>query len=139
MLREIIIGGSLLAAAQQSKALDIACPDKIVTSQNLAEQAPGWKEFVRPNGDPKTIRWSFLAGIDLYYGDPVEIMQLKPDSEDATEASWTFTRPSLPTRPLYMACSYRGTRIQITRALPLDVKKCTVKTGGVLRCEQFAP
>jgi hypothetical protein len=137
MFRPALLCCGLFAASLDAAAFDIACPGKIVTSQKLMERAPGWKEFVRPDGGAKPRRWSRVSRIDLYDGDPKEIAQLKPDDEDAKEDSWSFNAPSPPERPLYMACVYFDTRIQFIKALPLNVRKCTSSREGILRCEEF--
>ena len=134
-----LVCGALYAASLTATALEITCPEKITTSQKLIERAPGWKEFVRPDGDAKPRRWSHVSRIDLYDGDPKEIAQIKPDDEGAKEDSWRFSAPSPPLRPLYMACVYFDTRIQFIKELPLNVKKCTSSPEGVLRCEEFKP
>ena len=133
-----VLCGAFIAVSANAVALEIKCPEKIVTSQKIIEAAPGWKEFVRPDGDDaKPHRWSYVEGISLYSGDPTDIAQLKPDDENAQEDSWTFGAPSSPERPLYMACVYSNTRMQFVRALPLTVKKCTAGRGRVLRCEEW--
>ncbi|MGL5038387.1 MAG: STY0301 family protein [Aeromonas sp.] len=38
---------------------------------------------------------------------------------------------------MYISCVYHDTRMQVIKALPLDVKQCTIFAGGVLRCSQF--
>jgi len=139
MFRKVVACTALLATSLNVAALDISCPEKITTSQELLKQASGWQQFVRPVKEGKTRQWSYVSGISLYTGDPKDIAQLKPDDEMAKDQSWSFSAPSSPERPLYMACVYFETRIQFVKALPLNVKKCTSIGEGVLRCEEFKP
>jgi len=146
MFRSVLVYSGLFVASfnvvlapTNVAAFEVACPNKIVTSQKIVGGAPGWKEFVRPDGNAKLPRWSYVSGINLYSGDPKNIAQLKPDDENAKEASWSFSTPSSPDRPLYMACIYFDTRIQFIKALPLNVRKCTSSRERVLRCEEFKP
>jgi hypothetical protein len=121
-----------------ASALDIVCPEKIVTSQVLVESIAGWEEFVRPGQEAKMGRWSRPSRIDLYYGDPKDIAQLAPDNEEDALASWTFSKSSTSERPIYMACVYSDTYVQFVKALPLNIKKC-IANQGVLNCEEFKP
>ncbi|MBH9553070.1 STY0301 family protein [Inhella gelatinilytica] len=139
MLRIAVTLGALQLAASTSHALDIVCPEKILTTQKLDGQAAGWKEFVRPNGKGSVDTYSYASGISIYYGDPEEIAELKPDSEMARNPSWSFVKAPPGTPLIYMACHYHETRIQFVRALPANVKKCTSKPGGLLQCELFKP
>jgi len=137
MLRSMIFFSAFFAVWNSASALDIACPEKIVTTQKLIGPAAGWKEFVRTDGEQKQRNYSYVSGIAIYDGDPREIVELKPDSEMANEASWSFIKPTTAGRPLYMACSYFDTRIQFIKTLPASVKKCTSKRGGILHCDEF--
>jgi hypothetical protein len=133
----VLAGSVLVSMSMPSKAVELVCPEKIQTVQTSVGLAAGWKEFVRPDGSQVPGRYSLLAGIDLYDGDPAEIAQLRPDQESAHDSTWSFSQPAPPQRPLYMACVYFNTRIQVVKALPLNVKKCTTRRGGRLRCEEF--
>ncbi len=137
MNRASLIGFGLLVVSIRVSALDIVCPEKIVTSQQLIESKIGWDQFVRPV-DGKEPRWSPIAGISLYSGHPSEIAELVPDNG---EDVWTFGASAPPEQPTYMACIYFNTRVQLIKSLPLNIKKCTKnkKERGTLRCELFKP
>jgi hypothetical protein len=135
MIRNVLLFIGLIGAPSAALALDIACPEKIVTTQVLGESVVGWKEFVRPGREAEKGHWSRPSRIDLYYGDPKDIAQLVPDNE---EDIWTFSRPSTPERPIYMACVYSDTYVQFVKALPPNIKKC-IANQGVLDCEEFKP
>jgi hypothetical protein len=64
---------------------------------------------------------------------------LMPDNEMARDPSWSFTKAPPGTPPLYMACNYFETRIQFVKVLPMNVRKCTAKRGGILQCDVFKP
>ena len=127
----------LVAVSFSVFAVDFQCPKKIVTSQKLVNQAAGWSEFMRPNGDGTVDNWAYVSGISLYSGDPNQIAELKPDDENSQLPYWTFGEPAKAEEPLYMSCFYHGTRIEFTKKLPLNVRKCTAHRDGVLRCEVF--
>lgn len=137
MLRSAIFFSAIFAISCSADALEISCPEKIVTTQKLVGRAKGWKEFVRPDGTLSRRNYSYVSGIGIYDGDPREIVELKPDDEMAKEETWSFNKPTSSKRPLYMACAYFETRVQFIRTLPPSVKKCTSKRGVVLQCEEF--
>ncbi|MGM9482869.1 STY0301 family protein [Roseateles sp. NT4] len=127
------------AFATCAEALEIRCPEKILTTQRLDKQEAGWQEFVRPNGDGGVDAYAYVSGISIYSDDPKLLQELKPDNETARDPSWSFIKPPPGTPPLHMACYYSQTRIEFVRALPANVKKCTAKRGGVLQCDVFKP
>lgn len=102
-------------------------------------QEVGWQEFVRPNADGKIDAYSYVSGISIYWDDPKKIMELRPDKDTSKDSSWSFKKVPPGTPPLYMACHYFETRIGFIKALPLNIKRCTAKRSGILRCEVFEP
>ena len=74
---------ALWMVSHVAAAVDIACPNPVVTTQALVKQEPGWTEFVRPTESPELARSSYVSGISLYVGNPMDIAQLKPDDEEA--------------------------------------------------------
>lgn len=136
-MKKIVAYLILSIASSSAFAVEIKCPREIFTSQSLAEPIAGWEEFVRPSGVDPAPKSSYIERIDIYDGDPKEIVQLKPDDENATNQTWSFSEPAPAGRPIYMSCVYLGTRIQVIKALPLNFKECTVFAGGILRCKQF--
>ena len=131
-----IIAVGLLAISRPVSALEFACPDTIMTSEQLDAEISGWSQFLRPGTGEKQHRSSPIAGIDLYDGDPNEIVQLVPDNQKDT---WTFTASANADRPLFMACVYLGTKVQLIKPLPMNIRKCTIRKKGVLNCELFNP
>ena len=134
-----VIFSLLLCFASTSNALEITCPQKILTTQKLDKQEAGWREFVRPSSDGKLNAYSHVSRISLYSDDPKKIAELKPDNDLASEPTWYFVKAPVDALPLFMACNYLDTRLQFVRELPANVKKCTQIRSGVLRCEMFEP
>ncbi len=141
MNRTSIIGFALLAVSIRVSALEIVCPEKIETAQQLMKSNVGWDQFVRPIDEKGTEpRWSYVVGISVYSGHPREIAELKPEfGKDSY--SWTFGFPATPELQIYMACIYLDTRLEFIKSLPLNVKKCTTNNEerGKLTCELFKP
>jgi hypothetical protein len=139
MNRVAVLLGLSFFVASSCEALEIVCPEKILTSQRLDKQEAGWEAFVRPDGEGKVATYSYASGISVYSDDPKKIIELRPDRESAGEPSWSFSKAPPGTPPLYMACHYFDTRFQFIKALPANVKKCTAKRGGILQCDEFKP
>lgn len=107
-------------AAGTSAAQDIRCPDRISTKQTLAQAVPGWTNQLdaTPN---------LLAGVTFYDGPPAELASLVPDEthlKGKVLASWQLI-PNAG-RQYWLACSYAGTRVTVARALPKELRSCTV-------------
>jgi hypothetical protein len=105
----------VLAAAE-----DVRCPERISTTQTLAQAVPGWTNQMdaAPN---------LLAGVTFYDGPPKELASLAPDETRAKGkllASWELI-PN-PGRQYWLACGYSGTRVTLARLLPKEVRACTV-------------
>jgi hypothetical protein len=125
--------------ALPSDALQLICPERIVTTQRLDKQEVGWQEFVRPNGDGGVDTYAYASGTSIYEDDPKKLFELKPDNETARDPSWSFVKAPPGTPPLYMVCHYFETRILFIKALPPNLKKCTSRRGGILQCDVFKP
>lgn len=136
-MKKIVFYLALSLASSNIFALEIKCPKEITTHQSLVEPVADWQEFVRPSFSDQNSKLSHFYRIDLYAGDPKEIAQLKPDDENAINHTWSFSEPAPAKIPIYMSCVYHDTRIEVIKALPLNVKECTVFADGVLRCKQF--
>jgi hypothetical protein len=139
MNRISLVFGVIVSLSSPSEAVEFVCPKKILTTQRLDKSELGWTEFVRPDGDGKINTYSYVSGISIYWDDPKKIMELVPDNESAIDPSWSFKKAPPGTPPLYMACNYFQTRIGFVKALPINVKKCTAKRGGILQCDVFKP
>jgi hypothetical protein len=114
----ILLLGAL--AASLAVAGDVGCPERISTTQTLAQTVPGWTNQMdaTPN---------LLAGVTFYDGPPKELASLVPDETHAKGkllASWQlFPNPG---RQYWLACIYSGTRITLARPLPKELRACTV-------------
>lgn len=126
-----------LSFASPSEALEIICPEKILTAQKLDLQESGWQEFAASDGGGSVFAYSYVSGIAIYDSDPKNGYLLKEDKEGVK--IWTFIKAPPEAPPVYMACHYSQTRVRIARALPKNIKKCTAKRAGVLHCDVFKP
>jgi len=104
-----------LAAADE-----IRCPDRISTTQSLSQAAPGWTNQVdqTPN---------ILAGVTFFEGPPKEMASLAPDESHVKGrvlASFALT-PGAGSE-YWLVCRYAGTRVNVARALPKELRMCTV-------------
>ncbi|MFG6430086.1 STY0301 family protein [Roseateles sp. LYH14W] len=120
-------------APLSAAAFDVACPEKILTTQKLAGRENGWAGF-----DPGPSH-AYVSGISIYDGHPNDMVRLKPDDEMAKEQIWSFLKAPPNAKPLYVMCDYHLTRVGFIRSLPKGIKKCTVKKTGLLRCEVHEP
>jgi hypothetical protein len=97
------------------------CPAKIDVHQQLATPVNGWTAMTDETPHQ-------LAGITLYDGTPQEKASLVYDDMKKVGAkqvaSWSFAPSS--GRQTWIACSYSGTDIQLTRALPASTRSCEV-------------
>ena len=104
-----------------SAADAVSCPATISARQQLAAPVAGWTAM--EDDSPHN-----LAGITFYDGSPSEKASLVYDriTHGKTEqvATWTFAPQK--DRPIWLACSYAGTSIQLTKALPATITTCVV-------------
>lgn len=100
---------------------NVSCPATISARQQLATPVAGWAAI--EDDTPHN-----LAGITFYDGPPSEKASLVYDriTHGKTEqvATWTFAAQKQ--RPIWLACSYAGTSIQLTKALPATITTCVV-------------
>jgi len=100
---------------------NVSCPATIAARQQLAAPLAGWTAM--ENDTPHN-----LAGITFYDGPPSEKASLVYDriTHGKTEqvATWSFAAQK--DRPIWLACSYAGTSIQLTKALPATITTCVV-------------
>jgi hypothetical protein len=110
-----------LAGAVGSAADAIDCPVAISARQQLGTPVAGWTAI--EDDTPHN-----LSGITFYDGPPSEKASLVYDhiTHGKTEqlATWTFAAQR--DRPIWLACSYAGTSIQLTKALPATITTCAV-------------
>jgi hypothetical protein len=68
-----------------------------------------------------------LASVTIFDGPPQELASLVPDQthvKGRVLASWQLT-PNAG-RQYWLACGYSGTRITLARALPGEIRSCSV-------------
>jgi hypothetical protein len=107
-------------AAALAAAADVRCPERISTTQTLAQAVPGWTNQMdaTPN---------LLAGVTFYDGPPKDLASLAPDETHAKGkvlANWDL--PPTPGGQYWLVCSYSGTHITLARPLPKELRSCTV-------------
>ncbi len=107
-------------------AADYRCPDTVETTQTLKKSPADWEAFARPNDIQRFER------ITLYDGVPADMASLVPDDNDKVTL-WTFF--DLPDRPLWMACEYSNTTVNLVRKLQGSVKECRLKGKNTLSCK----
>jgi len=97
------------------------CPATIEVHEQLADPVAGWNAMV--DDMPHQ-----LAGLTFYDGPPQEKASLVYD--DITKAAgkqvakWRFAPDRA--RAIWLACSYSGTSVVLTKALPAALSSCTV-------------
>jgi len=109
-----------ILVATVAAAEDIRCPERISTTQALSQAAPGWAADIdrTPN---------ILAGVTFFEGPPKDMASLAPDESHVKGklvASWDLT-PSAGSQ-YWLACRYSGTRVTLARALPKELRSCSV-------------
>ena len=115
-----LIAASALLAASPAFAADSACPDTV---------------SVRQSGTAPTAEWSLsysatptqLEMVTFYSGPPKDEASLVYDTwtntKDTSTATWKF--PKDP-RGYWIKCSYRGTTMELAKALSPAVSSCRV-------------
>jgi hypothetical protein len=109
----LLTTGSALAA-------DSLCPDRVSVKQTGAPPAPEWSlSYSRAPSE--------LEMVTFYNGPPKEEASLVYDDlvrgKDSSTATWKF--PKDP-RGYWVKCSYRGTSLDLSKALPPSVSSCRV-------------
>ncbi len=99
----------------------ITCPETINTRQELTAPVAGWTPML--DNAPRS-----LAGITFYDGPPAEKASLAYDQithgKSEQVATWRFAPQT--DRRIWMACSYAGTAIELTKTLPPNISTCSV-------------
>jgi len=116
MLRSSLV---FLVFCAATPAADLHCPDTISVKQTLVKSVPGWRE------SPSDLPIRF-AGVTFFDGPPGQKASLVYDSESTVKgkqiAVWKFDARS----QIWLACSYSGSNIVLSRALAKGTSKCTV-------------
>jgi hypothetical protein len=111
---------AMLLTTRSASAADSLCPDTVSVKQTGAPPAAEWS--VSYSGAP-----SELEMVTFYSGPPKEEASLVYDDfvrgKDSSTATWKF-----PKDPggYWVKCSYRGTSLELSKALPPTVSSCRV-------------
>ena len=109
-----------LIAALPASASDSLCPDAVGVKQTGAAPAPEWS--VSYSATPTQ-----LEMVTFYSGPPRDEASLVYDdlvrAKDSSTATWAF--PKNP-RGYWVKCSYRGTTLELSKALPPTLSACRV-------------
>jgi hypothetical protein len=115
----LAVAATLLTTSCASAA-DSLCPDTVSVKQTGAPPAPEWS--LSYSAAP-----SELEMVTFYNGPPKEEASLVYDDfvrgKDSSTATWKF--PKDP-RGYWVKCSYRGTSLELSKALPPTVLSCRV-------------
>ncbi len=109
-----------ILAVTLAAADDVRCPDHISTAQSLSQPVAGWTNQMdqTPN---------ILAGVTFFDGPPKEMASLAPDETHLKgKVLANFDLAGSAGRQTWLVCSYAGTRVTLARALPKEVRSCTV-------------
>lgn len=108
------------AAVPLAAAAGSLCPDTVSVKQTGAAPAPEWA--VSYSSLP-----NHLESVTFYNGPPQDGASLVYDdrvkAKDSVRATWRF--PKDP-RGYWVQCAYRGTTLELAKALPATVSSCRV-------------
>jgi hypothetical protein len=109
-----------LLATFSASASDSLCPDAVSVKQAGAAPAPEWSVSYSATATE-------LEMVTFYSGPPKDEASLVYDdfakAKDSSIATWRF--PKDP-RGYWVKCSYRGTTLELSKALPPTVSSCRV-------------
>lgn len=115
----LALAGSCISALPAAAA-DSLCPDAVSVKQAGAAPAPEWS--VSYSASPNQ-----LEMVTFYSGPPKAEASLVYDdfvnAKDSSTATWKF--PKDP-RGYWIKCSYRGTTLELSKALPATLSSCRV-------------
>jgi hypothetical protein len=112
----VVFSGPL---ATRGLAEEVHCPDTISVKQSLTKPEQGWKETTSdlPNR---------VSGVTFLDGPPEQRASLVNDAESSVKgkqvATWHFGSQS----QIWLSCSYSGSNIVLSRALPKGTSVCSV-------------
>jgi hypothetical protein len=117
----MITGLLLVAAFAAAPSPSLAdCPRTVAVEQKPVEPPAGWSAAV--DGAPHR-----LTGVTFFDGPPAELASLVYDDEASAGKEWTGIWHFEPNpRGFWIACSYSGTSVVLSRRLPAEVKVCRV-------------
>jgi hypothetical protein len=115
-----LVAAVTLMAAPFAVAADSLCPDTVAVKQTGAAPAPEWS--VSYSGLPNR-----LEMVTFYNGPPKDEASLVYDdivrAKDSSTATWTLPKDA---RGYWVKCSYAGTTLELSKALPSTVSSCRV-------------
>ena len=120
MLRRTLLASALSLAALPAFAAGTLCPESVDVKQSGAAPAPGWAVTyaTTPNR---------LEMVTFYDGPLKDEASLVYDDlakgKDSSIATWRF--PQNP-RGYWVKCSYGGTTLELSKALPATLASCRV-------------
>ncbi len=109
-----------LAAALPAAASDSLCPETATVKQSGAAPAAEWSVSYRATPIA-------LEMVTFYSGAPKDEASLVYDdfvrAKDSSIATWKFPKDA---RGYWVKCSYAGTTLELSKALPPTVSSCRV-------------
>ena len=111
---------AILVAGLSTSAAAPFCPETVSTQQVGAAPGPGWSVSYStwPNQ---------LEQVTFYSGPPQDEASLAYDDwkagKGSSQATWKFPKDE---RGYWVRCSYRGTTLELSKALPSAVTSCRV-------------
>jgi hypothetical protein len=115
-----LVGAMTLAAALPVFAADSLCPDAVDVKQTGTAPIAEWS--VSYSSTPTR-----LGMVTFYNGSPKEEASLVYDSwidaKDASTATWKLPKD---VRGYWIKCSYRGTSMELSKALSSTISSCRV-------------
>jgi hypothetical protein len=119
LFRTLVVTVALVTPCMAAVA-DPLCPDAISVKQSGTAPAPDWA--VSYSATPST-----LEMVTFYSGPPKDEASLVYDdlvrAKDSSTATWKFSKDP---RGYWVKCSYRGTTLELSKALPPTVTSCRV-------------
>jgi hypothetical protein len=98
----------------------VDCPRTLAVEQKVVSLPSGWGATA--DGSPHR-----LAGVTFFDGPPSDLASLKYDETAFADKEWTGIWHFGPNpRGFWIACSFSGTSVVLSRRLPAEVKVCRV-------------
>jgi hypothetical protein len=119
------VGLACSSAPLWAREVQVQCPKAIETTTSLRNKVSGWQVM-----DSKAVH--YWQGVTFYDGHPKENASLAPEKNTDAAAVWSFTG----TAPIYAACGYYRTSLELYQALPQGVMRCTVRYDTNVKGEQ---
>jgi hypothetical protein len=119
-LSKRLVAALVFIAALPVSAADSLCPDTVSVKQTGAAPAPDWSVSYSPTSLQ-------VEMVTFYNGPPKEEASLVYDTwvkaKDTSTATWKFLHDA---RGYWIKCSYSGTTMELSKALPATVSVCRV-------------